>query len=359
MNVAPQPATPRARHRLEPGDRLPEFMLPDHTGVVRGFYQRTLGLGMAVFLDSDDALRQSLRDLAEAYQAAQLDCLTIDATAQYADSSLCILADETGRIRQVLRELSGHSSGPASGGAIGFLLDRNQRILAVSNEGDLALWALTRWSAEPPPPVGEICHAAPVLTMPNVLSRADCRALIARWHEMGHEPGAVTSTVKGEVVHRVYEDLKKRRDHRLDDPAVRKPLMAIVARRLGPEMEKAFCYGSFKFERVLIACYDSSRGDYFRRHRDNNTPSTTGRRFALTINLNSDEYDGGELMFPEYGDYRYKPAAGAAVVFSCSLLHEALPVTRGQRFALLSFMSDLDKTPAKHDAPGAPSARTG
>ena len=67
---------------------------------------------------------------------------------------------------------------------------------------------------------------------------------------------------------------------------------------------------------------------------------------ALTLNLNSDEYDGGELMFPEYGDYRHKPPAGAAVVFSCSLLHEALPVTRGQRFALLSFLLD----PA--DAPG-------
>jgi predicted 2-oxoglutarate/Fe(II)-dependent dioxygenase YbiX len=46
-------------------------------------------------------------------------------------------------------------------------------------------------------------------------------------------------------------------------------------------------------------------------------------------------------MFPEYGDYRYKPATGAAVVFACSLLHEALPVTRGQRFALLSFLLDL------------------
>jgi hypothetical protein len=127
---------------------------------------------------------------------------------------------------------------------------------------------------------------------------------------------------------------------------VRKPLMALIARRLGPELNKAFCFGSFRFDRVLIACYDSDRGDYFRRHRDNTTPATAGRRFALTLNLNSDEYDGGELMFPEYGDYRYKPPTGAVVVFSCSLLHEALPVTRGQRFALLSFL--LDPT----DAPG-------
>jgi predicted 2-oxoglutarate/Fe(II)-dependent dioxygenase YbiX len=148
------------------------------------------------------------------------------------------------------------------------------------------------------------------------------------------------SMVNGKMVERLDDGVKKRRDHLLSDAAVRKPLMAMVARRLGPEVNKAFCFGSFRFDRVLIACYDSDRGDHFRPHRDNTTPATAGRRFALTLNLNSDEYDGGELMFPEYGDYRYKPATGAAVVFACSLLHEALPVTRGQRFALLSFLLD-------------------
>jgi len=173
-----------------------------------------------------------------------------------------------------------------------------------------------------------------------VLSRADCRALIARWHEMGNAPGKVTSLVKGEQVERVYESLKKRRDHRLNDPVVLRPLLALIARRLGPELDKAFHYRAFKFDRVLIACYDAERGDYFRRHRDNQTPGTATRRFALTLNLNSEEHEGGELIFPEYGDYRYKPATGAAVLFSCSLLHEALPVTAGQRFALLSFLRD-------------------
>ena len=98
---------------------------------------------------------------------------------------------------------------------------------------------------------------------------------------------------------------------------------------------------------MLIACYDAERGDYFRRHRDNQTPATATRRFALTLNLNSDEYEGGELVFPEYGNDRYKPPTGAAVLFSCSLLHEALPVTSGQRFALLSFLRDAgDSGPA-------------
>ncbi len=242
--------------------------------------------------------------------------------------------------------MSGHPSGPAAARPIGFLLDRNQRILASSGEGDLARWALARWSEEPPAPAGEIRHAAPVLTVPNVLSPADCRALIARWHQMGNAEGTLTSMVNGALVERVNPDLKKRRDHRVSDPEVRKPLLAMIARRLGPELAKAFCFGSFRFDRVLIACYDADRGDYFRPHRDNTTPATAGRRIALTLNLNTDEYDGGELVFPEYGDYRYKPPTGAAVLFSCSLLHEALPVTRGQRFALLSFLLDPADAPA-------------
>ncbi len=51
----------------------------------------------------------------------------------------------------------------------------------------------------------------------------------------------------------------------------------------------------------------------------------------LTINLNTPEY-------PEYGPERYCPPAGGAIIFSCSLLHEAPPVTKGRRFTLLSFL---------------------
>jgi predicted 2-oxoglutarate/Fe(II)-dependent dioxygenase YbiX len=357
MTPAMPPPMPRAQHRLEPGDRFPEFMLADQTGAMRAFSQRVRGLATAVFLDSTDALRQSLRGLANAYQAADLDCLAIDGAAESAEPWPTILADEAGRIRQSLREMAGRSAAPGGARTLAFLLDRNQRILAIADDaladaddsgGDLARWALTRWSAEPPAAaVAEICHAAPVLTIPNVLSRDDCRALIARWHEMGNTPGKVTSLVKGEQVERVYESLKKRRDHRLNDPIVLRPLLALIARRLAPELDKAFHYRAFKFDRVLIACYDAERGDFFRRHRDNQTPATATRRFALTLNLNSEEYDGGALIFPEYGDYRYKPATGAAVLFSCSLLHEALPVTAGQRFALLSFLRDAgDPSPA-------------
>ena len=36
------------------------------------------------------------------------------------------------------------------------------------------------------------------------------------------------------------------------------------------------------------------------------------RRFAVTINLNSEEYEGGDLMFPEFGRAVYRAPTGGA-----------------------------------------------
>jgi predicted 2-oxoglutarate/Fe(II)-dependent dioxygenase YbiX len=328
------PTAPRAE--LERGDRFPGFFLPDHSGAVRSFAERARGAGLAVFLDPDAALLAAIRATAEAYRAAELDCLSLGPDAR-SDPDIAMLADSAGKIRAGLRQMSGH----AAPGPLAFLLDRNQRVVAIESGQHLAHWALERWRQEPaPPPARTAADAAPVLIVPNVLSRGECRALIDRWSEHGHAEGTVTSLVKGEQVNRVYESLKKRRDHKIVDPEVEKPLLALIGRRIAPELDKAFHYRRFRFDRLNVVCYDAERGDHFRRHRDNQTPATADRQFALTINLNSEEYEGGELSFPEYGQARYKPPTGGAILFSCSLLHEALPVTSGQRFALLSFLRD-------------------
>ncbi|RYG09162.1 MAG: 2OG-Fe(II) oxygenase, partial [Caulobacteraceae bacterium] len=52
------------------------------------------------------------------------------------------------------------------------------------------------------------------------------------------------------------------------------------------------------------------------------------------------DYDGGDLRFPEFGSRTFRPSVGGAVVFSCSLLHEATMVTRGTRYAFLPFLYD-------------------
>ena len=92
-----------------------------------------------------------------------------------------------------------------------------------------------------------------------------------------------------------------------------------------------------RFEGFTIACYDAATGGVFRAHRDNLSPATAHRRFALSLNLNAG-YEGGYLRFPEYGPHLYRPAAGGALVFACSHLHEVTEVRQGRRFVLLSFL---------------------
>ncbi|HEX9447522.1 MAG TPA: 2OG-Fe(II) oxygenase, partial [Dongiaceae bacterium] len=179
---------------------------------------------------------------------------------------------------------------------------------------------------------------APVLIVPNVLSPQDCEALMARWEVMGHVEETVHSIVGGQQVSRLHKGIKSRRDHTIPEGPVFKSLAGVIGRRLAPELERVFNFTRFRFDLFLVTCYDAERNDYFRRHRDNQSPATADRRFALTLNLNTGDYAGGELIFPEYGAHRYSPPAGGAILFSCSLLHEALPVTRGRRFTLLSFL---------------------
>ena len=111
-------------------------------------------------------------------------------------------------------------------------------------------------------------------------------------------------------------------------------------RRLVPQIKRAFQFDATRMERYLISAYDADTGGYFRPHRDNTTLGTAHRRFAVSINLNAEDFEGGDLRFPEFGQRTYRPPTGGAVVFSCSLLHEATPVTNGTRYCILPFLYD-------------------
>ncbi len=67
------------------------------------------------------------------------------------------------------------------------------------------------------------------------------------------------------------------------------------------------------------------------------TPYTARRRFAMSLALDSDAYEGGYLRFPEYGPQLFRAETGSAVVFSVAVLHEVTKVTAGHRFILLGF----------------------
>jgi hypothetical protein len=86
-----------------------------------------------------------------------------------------------------------------------------------------------------------------------------------------------------------------------------------------------------------IAPAKCATAGHFHRHRDNDNVGAQHRRFAVTINLNHD-YEGGDLVFPEFGRRLDRAPMGGAVVFSCGALHQVMPVTKGRRFAFLAFL---------------------
>ena len=195
--------------------------------------------------------------------------------------------------------------------------------------------ALLRGRLAAPAPAG----AAPVLVVPDIFEPELCRHLISLYEADGGEESGFMRDVEGKTRLIVDPSHKQRRDYLIADETLRRGIVARMNRRLNPALERAFQFSPTRIERYVVACYDAGRG-YFRPHRDNTTKGTAHRRFAVTINLNAEDYDGGDLRFPEFGARTYRAPTGGAVVFSCTLLHEATPVTRGRRFAFLPFLYD-------------------
>lgn len=181
---------------------------------------------------------------------------------------------------------------------------------------------------------------APVLEIPNVFEPALCSDLIKLYHQKGGTESGFMREVDGKTVHLVDHGHKRRSDIEIDDQQLCNLLQARVYHRIKPMIQRAFQFDATRMERYIVACYDSETGGHFRPHRDNTTKGTAHRRFAVTINLNADGYEGGNLRFPEFGDRAYRAPTGGAIVFSCSLLHEVLPVTSGKRYAFLPFLYD-------------------
>lgn len=222
------------------------------------------------------------------------------------------------------------------------VVDRNQRIALhlVPEPGmDIAGRCLAALDALPTEAPRAVVAPAPALVLPNLLPPAMCRYLIQRFESGPSSEGGVARMDEAGRVGNVVDPAKKRRRDMRIEPGtdLHAALRETLLRRCGAEILKAFhCRVAF-MDRILIARYDDT-GGWFRRHRDNEADNVAFREFALSLNLNTGEYGGGHLLFPEYNDHRHEPPAGAGMVFSTSVLHEAAPVTAGRRYVLLTFL---------------------
>lgn len=182
----------------------------------------------------------------------------------------------------------------------------------------------------------------PVMILPDILSHEDCQHLINVYAMQGNrfvEPSHGTPSGTGDYKMRIPDYGRKDRiDHWIVQPETNQFIDERLGKRLFPEILKAFQYRVTKRESYRIGCYEGERGGSLHGHRDNTSPKVAHRRFACSINLNTEDFEGGELRFPEYGNHLYRPPTGSAIVFSSSLFHEPLHVTSGKRFVLLAFL---------------------
>ena len=329
---------------VEAGDIAPNAALADQLGRSvtlngRRYAGRPLGLvfpGLPVSEPLLAALAGLLPELAATGSSvAAVSPLSVKENAKLAARlglSFDVLSDADGKLRETYA--------PTHDRAVSFVLSRNFRVRHVEGSPDSGdhvrhlASALRECAAEPEPRPAPF-HA-PVLVVPDVLEPGLCTRLIALWRSENTVAG-IARKEGARSVNVLDESIKVRRDHDIHDAETLALLNHRFSRRLMPEIFKALRFRVGEAEHFRIACYESADGGYFAAHRDNTSPGTARRQFAMTLNLNAGEYEGGFLRFPEYGPNLYMPETGCAVVFSCSLLHEALAVTRGRRFALLSF----------------------
>lgn len=332
------------------GERLPDLGRPDAAGAAQFLYDLMGGRPTVLAaLPRGSGAPDLLAAFALASSSAVRIALSPTAVQQppTAGDPITVLIDD-GKALAWLR-----GSGAAPDAMVLVALDSNQRAverrevarpaeIATAMAALTAALSLPRWA-----PAGAIGGGAPALIIPRVFEPALCAELVALFERDGGAPSQ-TFELKDGVQHwRVDPGQKMRRDFQSFDAAWNRRFGNLIQARVLPELDKCFAFRASGFEAFKLSRYDAGDGGYHRPHRDNVSRDVQRRRFAMSINLNSGDYEGGQLRFPEYGPELYLPPRGGAVVFSCSMLHEALPVTRGSRYVFLTFF-DSDQVRGPH-----------
>ena len=332
---------------LSPGDRLPFWTA---TGLDCSFHSADSQAGRAAVLIVAGAdVRPTLGALYAAFAAragalAACDC---DLAAVLPPGAIPTLYRERERATgglpaRVCSDDFLAACGVGPGSAAVFVIDRSGRLTVAAQArahdpatlADAALAAACDATRRTPPP-------APVLAIPSLFDAGFCEALIDGFERAATFDSPVSGAgADGRAADRIDHARKHRRDWLPgSDHPLHAAAMSALARRCIPELNRAFQHRAAHVDRILVVRYDAGAG-HFRRHRDNAAPATAFRQFALSVNLNTGDYEGGDLCFPEYDGAPHRPARGEAVVFSASLLHEVTPVTAGRRYALLTFLHD-------------------
>jgi len=178
---------------------------------------------------------------------------------------------------------------------------------------------------------------APALIVPRVFDFPLCELLIGLYDKVGGTDSGFLYDEGGKTTTIIDHARKRRTDMVIALPELRARIRERIVTRLVPAIKLYFQYEATRMDRYMVSRYDAETGGHFFRHRDNLNAGAEHRRFACTINLNGG-YEGGDLIFPEFGRRTYRAPVAGAIVFSCGALHEVTPMTKGNRYAFIPFL---------------------
>jgi predicted 2-oxoglutarate/Fe(II)-dependent dioxygenase YbiX/peroxiredoxin len=328
-----------AYDRIGVGDPAPPFILPDRAGTQWSPLDNDIAGKPLLLLfqaGAADAFGRSVAPFVAAKdEFDRLGCSVFALTRGDAPETgpITLLTDATSE------SFRAYGIPASSAGVVAVLVTPNTKIAYISDGGapDVA-----RALAE----IRRICDARsaamlgahpPVLIVPMALSGDDCAFLIRLWHALDERHGRSGHSEVDPACVTFLREYGRVQQYHIEDKHLLESLDAKLARRIMPEIVKAFDSQATQREGLVISRYDSGEGGMLRPHRDCASAETAHRRFTLTVALN-DDFVGGELKFREYGDQIYRLPIGTAALFTCALMHEVLPVTSGSRFALVTHL---------------------
>lgn len=338
---------PPSRPRLSVGDHAPVFVAARLDGRPFDFYAAVQGRPVVIFFTGSTGLEKlsaeadvfaGIEDNAQIMTVVPGEPTSVSAQIAAHPWPFETIADQDGMVT------SGFAEHSACAVPAVYVLDPNQRIAGIRTlDGDAKderVWIddivrLATFQATPQ----TIERAAPALFIPRALEPEDCQWLIDLWRGNDTETGHVALGASADKTLDVDKTMKRREDLIIRDAEMEMTIANRLMPRVVPEVSKIYHFENWRIEAFRVGRYTAEDAGFFHVHRDDSNPSTRHRKYAMTLNLNVEDYEGGDLRFPEYGPDLHRPPTGGAVIFSCSMLHEVLPVTKGERFVLLTFLT--------------------
>lgn len=310
---------------MAPGERLPDVRAPLSDGSLFVLSEDAGGLPVALVTGPQPPKPRP-------------DLLVIHVTSTHNNGSTSDAATSDGLLTliddgQITQALTGNGTTPTA-----VIAGPDHRVLATGPASKID--RLATFLPRRGEPIRRTT-SIPLLTVERVIDDELSRRLIDSAAAAGWQASPMSRAGDDGTATLRPDGAKAREDHLLGDDALAAEVTQCFSRRLLPEITRSLAHRITSHEQFKIVRYRSGSG-WFEPHRDNTAASTRGRRLAVTINLEPGDgatYDGGDLRFPELGPDLWRPPIGAAIVFSCGLLHEVTPVTAGVRHALITFLA--------------------